>query len=699
MMRISRGLLYLLPVFLLGSSLRPASAQAEATPSQTKSYDVVVYGATPGGIISAIAAARENQSVVLIDPAEHVGGMTTGGLSRTDVGNAKVIGGLALEFFQKAAEHYGDPKDMPPSVLFYSEPHVAEQAFLDMLDEAKVDLALGERLREKNGVEKTAKQITTITTESGKSYSGKAFVDATYEGDLMAQAGVSYRVGREAKSEFDEKLAGYYPMPIRPRSDEVMANGCLTMKPGYIHGTPTTISALDDNGKPIFGVQPAPNLNPGDADGRTQSYNFRVIVTRKADNRVPFPKPANYDPAKYELLYRLIKSYPEVAFDRLVHLGPVPGEKFDLNAQGFFSTDYPGANTDYPDGDYATRERVWQDHVDFIQGFLWFLGNDPRLSEKLRDQTNEWGLCKDEFADNKHWPYQLYVREGRRMKGEHVLRQQDLQTDNTKPDTIAMGSFLIDCHIVERIVTPEGNVTDEGSFKDDPTPPYAIPYRSITPKSEECANLLVPVCASASHIAYCSLRMEPQYMMMGHAAGLAAAAVAKGEASAVQEVNISGLQAKLKQQGAVLEFAPPGPKVSSLEGVAIDDLVANRTGEWIASNYTSGFNGAYRHDGNAEKGKKAARYELTVPSEGEYEVRFAYVPFGNRATNVPVSIQHKEGTASVVVNERKRPPINGQFVSLGRYTFTPQSPAVIVVRNDGTDGYVAIDAIQLVPVK
>ncbi len=518
-------------------------------------FDVVVYGATPGGITAAIAAAREKATVVLIEPSKHVGGMTTGGLSRTDVGKAQVIGGLALEFFERAAKLYNDPTRLKGNEKFYSEPHVAERAFNDMLEEAGVTVVLGERLDRKGGVKKSQGRIASIRTLGGRTFAGGAFIDATYEGDLMAAAGVEYIVGRESHAQYGEPLAGYYPMPIRPWPPEVMASVCSCVGGDgkhYVHGTPTAISALDSAGRPLFGVErPPTTLKPGDADDRTQSYNFRIVVTRDPQNRVAFPLPEGYDPAKYELLLRLVQAYPEVRFARLFHLGPVPNNKFDLNAQGLFSTDYPGANTAYPDGDDATRERIWQDHQDFIQGMLWFVSHDKRLPQRLRDEANEWGLCRDEFTDNEHWPYQLYVRAARRMIGPYVLVQMDCQEDVTKPDSIAMGSFIIDCHIVRRIVTEDGAVADEGSFPDSPVKPYQIPYRSIVPKPEQCTNLLVPVCISASHVAYCSIRMEPQYMMMGHAAGLAAAEAARSNRT-VQAIDVETLRAKLREQKAVL---------------------------------------------------------------------------------------------------------------------------------------------------
>jgi hypothetical protein len=632
---------------------------------------------------------------VVIEPTRWIGGMVTGGLSKTDKGKEETIGGLPREFFARAAN------EKPKTPMWYAEPHTNMTMFRVMIREAGVKLITGQTLR---SITKDGARITSLTTMDGIKYGGAVFIDATYEGDLMAKAGVSYIVGRESRDKYGEPLAGFHPMPIRPRTVEVMESDCPSIGgtgPSYIHGTPASIPALDDKGEPIFGVFRAdPTLKPGDADNLTQAYNFRICVTQRPDIFVPFPKPASYDPARYELLARLIKAFPGIRFGRLFHLGDIANSKYDLNAQGLFSTDYPGANTAYPDGDAATRARIWQDHIDFIQGMLWFLGHDERVPQSLRDQTNSWGLCKDEFADNNHWPYALYVREGRRMIGEYVMNQQDLQTDIFKDDSIAMGSFVIDCHIVQRIVAEDGTVRDEGSFQDTPALPYQIAYRSITPKRAECENLLVPVCLSASHIAYCSLRMEPVYMALGHAAGLAAGMAAKTQ-QPIQGIDIQSLRRQLRDQKAVIELASLAnmPRSAKLPGIVMDDQNAEVTGHWVASSYGNPVDGASRHDENTGKGEKTITYTLKVPAAGRYEVRLSYAHAPNRASNVPVTIQHAEGTAQATVNQRKEPLIDKLFVSLGTFHFTPEKPAVITISNEGTNGFTGADAVQLLEAK
>lgn len=660
------------------------------TPSPAQ--DLVIYGGTPAGIAAAVTAAREGASVVILEPTRWIGGMVTGGLSRTDVGKEQTIGGFPREFFARAAAA------KPDTPMWYAEPSVNLATFRALLNEAGVKVLTGQTLQ---AVAKEGTRIVSLTTADGMVHRGSMFIDASYEGDLMAAAKVSYTVGRESRAQYGESLAGYHPMPIRPRTVEVMESDCPSIGgtgPSYIHGTPVSLSGLDADGKPIFGVFPAPSLQPGDADHRIQAYNFRICVTQRPDLLMPFPKPAAYDPSRYELLLRLIRAFPGIRFGRLFHVGATSHGKYDLNAQGLFSTDYPGANFDYPDGDAATRARIWQDHTDFIQGMLWFLGHDERVPAALREQTLSWGLCRDEFADNGHWPYALYIREGRRLIGEHVMTQRDLQTDLFKDDSVAMGSFLIDCHIVQRILAEDGTVRDEGSFQDTPVLPYQIAYRSLTPKRAECENLLVPVCLSASHIAYCSIRMEPVYMALGQASGLAAVQALRAQ-TPVQAIDATALQKQLRAQQAVLDLPELAkiPRSAKLPGLVLDDSQAEQTGHWTASSYGTPVDGASVHDGNSEKGRLSLAYRLSVPKDGEYEVRVSYAAAPNRASNVPVEIVHAGGVARAVVNQKRKLPEADPFLSLGRFRFEAARPAVITIRNGDTDGIVGADAVQLLP--
>jgi hypothetical protein len=385
-----------------------------------------------------------------------------------------------------------------------------------------------------------------------------------------------------------------------------------------------------------------------------------------------------------------------VRFEKLVFLGALPNLKFDANASGLVQgTDHVGGNVEYPEADYATRDRIWQDHVDYVQGFFWFLANDPRVPAELRAQASAYGLAKDEFRDNGNWPYALYVREARRMVGEYVMRQEDCAKALKKPDSIGMGAFILDSHAVQRLVDGEGNVIDEGNF-DIGIRPYQIPYRCVTPKRAECENLLVPVALSASHVTYGSIRMEPQFMIIGHSCGVAAAMAIKA-GSAVQAVDVAALQAHLREQKQVLELKASGPALEDLPGITLDDEDATYVGEWTSSNFGDPINGTSHHDQNAEKGAKSARFALKIPRAGEYEVRIAYTVAANRATNVPVTIATADGAKSATLNERKAPSADKWFSSLGRYRFSPEKEAVISIGNGGTDGYVAVDAVQLLP--
>lgn len=651
-----------------------------------RDYDLVVYGGTPGGIATAVSAAREGATVLLLETTGHLGGMTSGGLSHTDVGpKPEILGGFALEFYTRADAKY-PPGSRTKTGFWYHEPHIAEQVFTELLREAGVDVIFGSRIK---SAEKSGARLSAFTTTDGKIYRARIFADATYEGDLLARAGISYVVGRESTATYGESLAGFRPASLRPRSADYMR------APGsaYTHGTPVKISAYQD-GRLLPGINsdwPA----PGSGDTRSQSYNFRVIVTAEAANRVPFPRPANYDPRRYEILARIIDAYPGIRFEKLVYLGPLPNGKFDANASGLVQgTDHVGANADYAEGDYATRDRIWQDHVAYVQGFFWFLANDPRVPAELRAQANRWGLARDEFTDNGHWPYALYVREARRLVGAYVMRQADCTTRPTKPDSIGMGAFILDSHAVQRLVDPEGNVIDEGNF-DIGTRPYQIPYRCLTPTREQCENLLVPVALSASHVTYGSLRMEPQFMIIGHSAGVAAA-IALRKNLAVQDVDVPALQEKLRAQKQVLEWRSNGPTVAALAGIAHDDEAATYTGEWTASNFGNPIEGSSRHDANDGKGTKTARFELTVPKAGVYEVRLAYTAAANRATNVPITVEFAGGSKQVTVNQKLPPSLAGHFVTLGNFPFSTDRPAVVTISNTATDGFVSIDAVQLI---
>jgi hypothetical protein len=525
--------------------------------AQAQHYDVVVYGGTAGGVITAVSAARQGARVALLEPRDHLGGMVSGGLGWTDFGKKEVIGGYSLEYFERAGKKYGS------SIQWYLEPHVAEEIFKDLAKEAGVAVFYRHRLREKTGVVKAGTRIASVTLENGVTFTATIFADATYEGDLMAQAGVAYTWGREGEAEYGESLAG-----VRDRTPK--------------HQFQVQIRPTGSNGQLMPEISPAKKAPAGSADKKVQAYNFRVCMTKVPENRVPFPRPAGYGAARYELLARMLAEMDRIkqaaaterqsgevqtSSDPMYRLkqpwslvdvmkpDPIPNGKTDTNNNGAFSTDYIGGSYDYPNADHPTREKIWQAHVDYVQGFFYFLQNDPQVPKALHDEMARWGLCKDEFADTANWPRQLYVREARRMIGEYVMSQRDIQTDLTKPDVIGMGSYNSDSHNIQRIVNEAGFVENEGDMQ-VPVTPYQIPYRVMLPKKTDATNLLVPVCFSATHVAYSTLRMEPQYMIIGHAAGVAAKMAIDAKVP-VQDIDRAALTSTLRQQRAVMEWKKP----------------------------------------------------------------------------------------------------------------------------------------------
>lgn len=520
---------------------------ALAAPGAVRDFDVVVYGGTAGGVIAAVGAAREGLKTALLEPGGHLGGMVSGGLGWTDYGKKEAIGGYALEFYYRVGRHYQMPL-YGQDLAWRPEPHVAEEIFRSMVKEAGVTLFEHQRLREKGGVRKNGARVAGIATENGDEFTAKVFIDSSYEGDLMAQAGVTYTFGRESSSQYDESLAG-----VRDQTP--------------YHQFLVDVPAHDAAGKLLPEISSRRLPPPGTADKAVQSYNFRMCFTGVPENRVPFARPAGYDPARYDLLAGLLRARMQAegrapALNTLMTLDRIPNGKTDVNNNGAFSTDYIGGSWNYPDAGYAERARIWQAHKDYQAGLFYFLANDPQVPEALRQEMNRWGLCRDEFADTDNWPHQLYIRESRRMVGEYVVVQKDLQTERTKPDPIGMGSYNSDSHNVERIAGPDGNVRNEGDMQ-VAVQPYQIPYRVMLPKQAEAVNLLVPVAFSASHVAYSSLRMEPQYMILGHAAGVAAKlAIESGKP--VQAIDVAALIATLRKQGAVLEYVP-SPQAPALQ--------------------------------------------------------------------------------------------------------------------------------------
>lgn len=541
MSRLLSSLVFLSVAFLANSCALAAGHAPSANGGQA---DLIVYGGTASGVITAYSAAREGLRVILLEPGHHLGGMVTGGLSATDTGQFRVIGGYARDFYMQAAEHYG-LRNLDQAANWRSEPRVGEEIFRKMLRDSGVEIRFGEKLKEHDGVLHSAQKIVSIRTMNGRQWRAKVYADCSYEGDLMAQAGVKYTYGRESAAEYGEDLAG-----VRAHTPA--------------HQFKWPVSAYDSRHNLLPEIGPGPLAAPGSGDKLVQAYNFRLILTQDPANRLPFPKPARYDASRFALLQRYLSQFEShmgraPRLTDLTNPVPIPNHKADFNNNGPVSTDYIGHSWNYPDASYAEKKAIWEDHLNYTQSFFYFLSTDPSVPSSLREETNAWGLPKDEFQDTGHWPNQLYIREARRMVGSYVMRQSDLQTARAKADSIGMGSYNSDSHNIQRVAQADGTVTNEGDVQ-VPVEPYEIPFRTILPARSQALNLLVPVCFSATHAAYSSLRMEPQYMIIGQAAGVAAA-LAIQQKTPVQDVSIGELQKKLHDHGAILhisEAALPG---------------------------------------------------------------------------------------------------------------------------------------------
>ena len=500
------------------------------------SYDVVVYGGTPGGITAGIAAANAGASVLLLEPTGHIGGLTTSGVVTAESNHMLLwtFSGLAREFYDRIGAAYGEE-----GPVYFFESSLAERIFNEMLAESGVDVLFHSTV---DRVQKKGAQIERIQLTDGSSVSGSAFIDATYEGDLMARSGVSYTWGRESRQQYGESLAG-----IRIDSAHVYRADTRDVAGNLLPG----ISGSADE------------LTPGAADHKVMSYNFRLCFTQEASNKVPFPAPTHYDPERFRLLKGFLESSEEAGRDlslsSILDMYPRPNGKFEINNKqnAIISIGHVGGQFDYPDADYDRREEIYEDHKAYTLGLLYFLGHDSSVPQSIRDEIAQWGLCKDEFVDNQNWPYYLYVREARRMVGAYVMTERDVRIDREKTDAIAVGSHFVDSHHVQRVAVTDTTFTNEGRIW-LPGRAYQIPYRSITPRAEEATNLLVPVAASFSHVAFSTYRLEPTWMMAGQAAGLAASEAVRA-AIPVQQVSIHRLQETLRNQDQIVDFIPGEP--------------------------------------------------------------------------------------------------------------------------------------------
>ncbi|MCA9124475.1 MAG: FAD-dependent oxidoreductase [Planctomycetaceae bacterium] len=624
--------------------------------------DVCIYGGTCAGVVAAVQADRMGQRVVLLEFGKHLGGLSSGGLSHTDGGDSGVCGGIAREFYKRIGQHSFRPSE-------------AEAAFESLLSDTRVAVY---KLAHLDKVAKDGTRIVAITMEDGLTVHAKQFIDATYEGDLLARAGVSWHAGREANSVYGETY-----------------NGIRVPGQGG-HNWPTRVDPYRVAGDATSGLLPRVNDDPGtpgEGDERIQAFCFRMWLTK--NNPLPFPKPSVYRAEEYELLARLFES----------GANPYIGWSLDTNNhhlfRGAYFIDFVGGNYGWPNASWIERERLFQAHANYQIGVMWFLANSERIPESYRSEIRKWGLPRDEYMDTSGWTHQLYIREGRRMVSDYVMTQHNCQGREQPDDSVGLASYNMDSHHCQMTVV-DGAVRNEGNVEIG-VEPYPIAYRALTPKRDECTNLLVPVALSSSHIAFGSIRMEPVFMLLGQSAATAAAQAIETD-TAVQDVDYVKLRDRLLKDGQILEYkgpprhrggGQPGVDAKSLPGIVIDNDQAMLVGPWSVNNVTHPRVGpTYVHDNNEAKGKCVAKYEFNLPRPGRFEVRISWPPNPNRATNVPITITYGERQTKSFAFNQKTSGQNG-FNSLGE--FECKETVVVEISNKGTDGYVIADAVQLLP--
>lgn len=674
-------------------------ANLEQTQLPQTEVDVVVYGATPGGFCAAIAAAREGAAVILLEPTDHVGGLITGGLSHCDSNQMvrQTVLGLFDEWHRRIVKDYterGEPAPYDPSRKDQSrwtyEPHVAMRVTRQMLDEAGVRVLTRQVL---TSVEKSGARITGLVTQQAK-YHAKVFIDGTYEGDLMAAAGVSWTIGREGRDAFGESLAG------KQFSKQTME-----------------INGFDAEGKPLPLIT-ATDAGPEAAgDGNVMTYSFRLCLTSTPENRIPMPQPDRYEPARFELVRRALQVGARVGLD----LYPLPGRKFDGNNSigGQFSLGLVGGGTQWHAADPRERQRIWEAHKQYTLEFFHFLTTDPAVPEQTRKKYAELGLCRDEFSASDHFSPALYVRESRRMKGAYVLSQKDILAEPEKSDPIAISSFPIDSHDCQRIALPGGGVINEGTIfpvrrqRLGQGYPYHVPYRSIVPRSEQCSNLLVPVALSCTHVGMSSLRIEGTWMVIGQSAGVAAALVARSGGS-VQELDYPKLRERLLAQGQVLALPASKPPLRKEEvglaperfpGIILDDREAELQGAWSGStNFKPYLGQGYRYSGMADReqvhpGTSTALFRFRVRQSGAYQLLMAYSAHPTRARAVPVRVTSGPHEKVLSVDQTVPLESNTLFRRIGLVDLKADVESSLRVETRETRGFVIVDAFQLLPVE
>lgn len=652
--------------------------EANDTTSTNESYDVVVYGATSSGIIAAYTAKTMGKSVLLVEPSHHLGGLTTGGLGYTDIGNKYAVTGLSRDFYRRLGDHYGKFEQ------WIFEPSVAKKTFQEYLDRVGIEVQYGWRMEAATKEEGWITQIRLENSDdpSGakRSVSGKMFIDASYEGDLMARSGVSYTIGRESNDQYGETYNGVQLMTGHQFPDGV--------DPYQTPGDPS--SGL------LWGISEDALEPDGTGDDKIQAYNYRICLTNDPANRIEITEPEGYDPSLFDLLVRLFEAQPDRrSLGNYFIWSRMPNNKTDINNRGGFSTDMIGMNHDYPEADYATRQEIIDAHTHYTKSLLYFYKTDPRVPKELQAEIQEWGYPKDEYTDTDHWTPQLYVREVRRMVGEYVMTQANCVGEVVVEDAVGMAAYTMDSHNIQRIVIEKDGkkmVKNEGNVEIGGFGPYPIAYRSLIPKSAEVKNLLVPVALSASHIAYGSIRMEPVFMVLGQSAAVAASMAIDAE-QAVQQVDVSALQEELNTNPLA-------------DGSTADVLVDNDdssqvslVGNWETMS-RGGYGPSFLVAGSA--GESSARFRPIITDEGKYGVYVYFSRVADASSQTHLVLGDGFEEHEMMIREadiRVEGQTSGEWVHLGDFDFKPDTAPFVEVSNKNADGNVVADAVLWVPVR
>ncbi|MFT5886995.1 MAG: hypothetical protein ACI9IP_003468 [Arcticibacterium sp.] len=570
-MKIKLVAISIIPLAIVGSLLHSCTSNKELN-----SADIVIYGGTSAGISAAIQAARFYKSVIIIEPSNRLGGLTTGGLGQTDIGNKQVIGGIAREFYRNIKSHYKDSTNWvwqartdykdggqtqsgkEEDAMWTFEPSVALKVYHNMMKDLDITIVYNQKLNRATGISKTSNTINSISMESGETYHGKMFIDATYEGDLLAAAGISYNVGRESNSQYGESLNGIQANKTSKTLVGTVSNNAVYHN--FIEGVdPYKVKGDPSSGLLPFIAEGGPGID-GQGDKGIQAYCFRMTLTDQPENRIPFKKPENYEELDYELLFRNYEAAVGPLEEMYAYGDPLipwinsamPNRKTDTNNQKGFSSDFIGQNWDYPEASYDEREKIVARHRLYQQGLMWTLAYHPRIPEKVRDKVSQWGTCKDEYEREDGWQQQLYIRESRRMNSDYVMSQKNCEGIEVVTDPIGMAAYGMDSHHIKRYVNSKGYVSNEGNVEAHVKAPFPISYRSIVPKKEECSNLLVPICLSATHIAFGSIRMEPVFMVLGQSSAAIASLAIEAD-KAVQGIDYDVIRKTLVEQTQILE--------------------------------------------------------------------------------------------------------------------------------------------------